>query len=91
MGYVADKSTYVYEKEYRWLPTLEEFGGKYLTEISDLNREYLGKIRALCEDNGAELVLFKTPSKGWILEMHEAASAYAREEGIPFFDMNKLL
>ncbi len=89
MGYVAEKSTYVYEKEYRWLPTLEEFGGAYLTEISDLNREYLGKIRALCEENQVELVLFKTPSKGWIREMHDAVKAYAAKEGLAFFDMNE--
>ena len=88
MGYVAEKSNYVYEKDYKWLPTLEEFGGTWLTEISDLNKEYLEKIRSLCEDNGAELVLIKTPSKGWILEMHDAVTEYAKEIGLPFFDMN---
>ena len=88
MGYVAEKSNYVYEKEYKWLPTLEEFGGTWLTEVSDLNKDYLEKIRTLCNDNGAELVLIKTPSKGWVLEMHEALTAYAKEIGLPFLDMN---
>ncbi len=89
LGYVGEKNVYVYEKDYKWLPTLKEFGGTYLTEISDLNREYLAKIRDLCEKNGVQLVLFKTPSKGWILEMHEAMKAFAAEEGLPFFDMNE--
>lgn len=89
MGYVAEKSVYVYEKDYKWLPTLEEFGGTWLTEVSDLNREHLHKIRTLCEENGAELILFKTPSKGWILEMNEAMKEFAKEEGLVFFDMNE--
>ena len=88
MGYVAEKSVFVYEKEYHWLPTLKEFGGTYLTEVSDLGREYLSKIRTLCEENGIELVLFKTPSKGWIREMHEAVTELAKEEGLSFLDMN---
>lgn len=89
MGYVAEKSVYVYEKDYKWLPTLAEFGGTYLTEISDLNRKYLSRIRKLCYDRGVELILFKTPSKGWIKEMHDAVSAFAKEESLPFFDMNE--
>lgn len=89
LGYVAEKSCYVYEKDYKWLPTLKEFGGTYLTEISDLNREYLDKIRGLCYSKGVELILLKTPSKGWIREMHNAVSSLAKEEALPFFDMNE--
>lgn len=89
MGYVAEKSNYVYEKDYKWLPTLEEFGGTYLTEISDLDRFWFQQIRSLCEEKGAELVLIKTPSKGWISEMNKAVKVFAEEEGIPFIDMNE--
>lgn len=89
MGYVAEKNVHVYEKEYKWLPTLEELGGYSLTEVSPLNREYVEKIHALCSENGVELVLFRTPSKMWTQEIHDAAKALALEEGIRFFDMDE--
>ncbi len=88
MGYVATKDNYVYEKDYKWLPTLEEFGGSYMTEVTDLNREYFYKIRELCDGKGIELKLIKTPSKGWVKEMSDSMKQFAQEENIVFVDMN---
>ena len=89
MGYVAEKNVHVYEKDYKWLPTLKELGGNSLTEVSPLNREYVKKIHDLCSENGVELVMLRTPSKMWTQEMHEAAKALAQEEGIRFIDMDE--
>ena len=88
-GYVANKDHYVFKKDYRWLPTMEEFGGVFETQITDVNRTWFGKIRTLCEEKGIELVLIKTPSKGWLSEMHVSMQAFAREEGLEFLDMNE--
>ena len=89
LGYVAEKNVHVYERDYPWLPTISELGGSSLTEVSDLNRTYVKKIHALCSENGAELILLRTPSKMWTKEMNAAAKALAKEEGVAFFDMDE--
>lgn len=88
-GYVANKDHYVFKKDYRWLPTMEEFGGVFETEITEVNRTWFQKIRELCEEKGIELVLIKTPSKGWLSEMNASMKAFAREEGLELLDMNE--
>ena len=88
MGYVAEKNVHIYEKDYKWLPTQKELGGYSLTEVSPLNKEYVEKIKDLCSQNGVELILFRTPSKMWTKEMHDAAAALAKEEDLAFFDMD---
>ena len=87
-GYVANKDHYVFKKDYRWLPTMEEFGGVYETEVTPLNRKWFEKMKDLCEAKGVELVLIKTPSKGWLVEMSNAMKAFAKEEGIEYLEMN---
>lgn len=89
MGYVATKDEFVYEKDYKWLPTLEELGGHYLTKISDLNLYYMDKIRELCSQNGVELIMMKTPTKMWTSQIHDDTVAYAAAQGIEYFDMNE--
>lgn len=88
MGYVATKSSYVYKRDYKWLPENEELGKPYITEISDVNRHYFALMRALCEQNGVELILIKTPSKGWTSDIRKSVVEFAKEEGLEFFDMN---
>lgn len=88
LGYVAEKNVFVYDRDYKWLPTLKELGGSYLTEVSPLNLEYVQKIKQLCKEKGAELILIKTPSKMWTKEIDAAAKKMAEEEGLDFFDMN---
>lgn len=89
LGYVATKDVFVYERYYKWLPTLKELGGTYLKEISELNLMYLDKIRTLCAENDVELILMKTPSKMWTKEICEDAAKYAAEAGLEYFDMNE--
>ena len=67
---------------------MDEFGGVYETEITPVNREWFEKIRRLCEAKGVELVLIKTPSKGWLVEMSKSLKAFSQEEGVEYLEMN---
>ena len=87
-GYVASKDHFVYKNPHKWLPTMEEFGASYETQVTDLNRAYFDKIRDLCTEHGAQLILIKTPSKGWLMETHRSLTQFAKEEEVVFLDMN---
>jgi len=51
---------------------------------------YLDRMRELCEQNGARLLLVKTPAVGWlIMGKHNAVKAYAEEHGLDFIDFNE--
>lgn len=53
--------------------------------------KYIGKINALCEKNGAQLVLVSVPStKNWSTEKHNSVSLLAERLGLEFIDMNML-
>lgn len=50
---------------------------------------YMEKIRDLCREKGAELLLVSTPSpKNYNYARHNSLAAYAAENGIPYLDMN---
>lgn len=55
-------------------------------ELGDTCWEYLDKIRNLCEDNGATLILIKSPSQWphWYDEWDEQIKAYAKKNGIDY-------
>ncbi len=60
-----------------------------LTEIPNRNRSYLKSIKKYCEDNGAQLILFSTPSTvNWYYAKHNAITKLAKEIGIEYLDMN---
>jgi len=50
--------------------------------------EYLDKMRLLCEENGAELILIKAPSvyPYWYEEYDEQIQRYADEHGLSFYN-----
>lgn len=51
--------------------------------------EFLGKIKALCDERGAKLVLYKTPAPSmWSAGAHDAAAKAADGLGIEFLDFN---
>lgn len=50
---------------------------------------YLDKIVELCRENGIELVLVKTPTLAETLERHNAIAAYAKANGLKFYDFNE--
>lgn len=55
------------------------------------NGEYVEKIKKLCEQNGARLVLVSSPSvKNWNMRRHNAVSKLASDIGCDYIDMNVL-
>ena len=53
------------------------------------NRQCLKNIRALCEKNGAQLILISSPSaKNWNYPNHNGIAALAAEMGLTYIDMN---
>ncbi len=60
--------------------------------LGDKAMEYLDKMRELCEENGIELVLVKSPSlyPYWYDEWDEQITDYAQEYGLDYFNYEKL-
>ena len=60
-------------------------------EIPLLNRACLAEMIALCEENGAQLVLVSTPSTlNWNYARHNSIAALAKEHGLPYLDLNTM-
>lgn len=59
------------------------------TEIPEVVRIYMDKIRKLCGKNGAELLLVSAPSPvNYDYKKHNALEEYAKEKGLTYVDMN---
>lgn len=57
--------------------------------ITGLTKMYLDKIKKLCEENGAELVLLEAPAiRAWNHKRNEEVIAYAKERNLEFVDAN---
>lgn len=74
--------------------TSKEFDALFTSEISESNWSYLLKIKNLCEDAGAELVLVKIPtlqehwdSGSWNSEKSAVLKEYAANDDITFIDL----
>ncbi len=53
------------------------------------NKAYVEKIKKLCDQNGAKLVLVSTPSvANWNMRKHNAIDALSKEIGCDYIDMN---
>jgi hypothetical protein len=63
-------------------PLLPNYG------FSEMAWEYLGKITALCEERGVQLLLYKAPSLAphWYDEWDRAIADYARKRGLPYLN-----
>ncbi len=59
------------------------------TEMVELMREYLDKIRVLCEEHGIQLVLVKTPAMSQDIGKYNTMQAYASEHQLLFYDFNE--
>ena len=58
-------------------------------EIHMVNVSYVEQLKALCEENGAELILVSTPSaKNWTYEKHNGIAKLAEDIGCKYLDMN---
>jgi hypothetical protein len=49
---------------------------------------YFEKILDYCEENGIEVLLFKTPKANWSITKHQQVEEYASGRGIPFIDFS---
>ena len=59
------------------------------TAIPEVVRVYMEKIKKLCEKNGADLLLVSAPSpKNYNYKKHNALEEYARENNLPYVDLN---
>ena len=57
--------------------------------IPGLNRSYVAALDRLCKENGAQLVLFSTPSSvNWNYSLHNAVNALADKLECEYIDMN---
>lgn len=52
---------------------------------------YLDEIRAICENNNIELILFKSPRVDWNISQSEAINEYADFYKLPFLDYMELM
>lgn len=60
-------------------------------EIPLLNRACLAEMIALCEENGAQLVLVSTPSTlNWNHARHNRIAAFAEENSLTYIDLNTM-
>ena len=50
--------------------------------------EYFDKLAEFCDENGLELILIKTPHKGWTSSYHNAVQELADEYDLAFLDFN---
>lgn len=58
-------------------------------KISSTNMTYFEKILKLCQKNGIELVVLRTPStKNWNYAKYEAMQTLTREKNIKYIDLN---
>ncbi len=72
--------------------TDEEESGRTLRDytLPEMSMEYLEKMRVLCEENGAELILIKAPTNSWGYwwydEWDAQVSEYASENGLAYYN-----
>lgn len=58
-------------------------------QIPEVVRIYMEKIKRLCEKNGADLLLVSAPSpKNYNYKKHNSLEEYARENNLPYVDLN---
>lgn len=60
-------------------------------ELPQRNIEVFEKMLALCEENGAELLLFKSPNIGWKIGQTKAVEKLAEQYDVPFLNFYPLM
>lgn len=74
---------------------VEYTGGEYMKEcekradMPEYSRDGLKKFADMCKKAGAELILLEIPSaSSWSYAKHNAVDDWAKENGVPFIDLN---
>ena len=73
--------TYMSSMEY----TDDNEAGEGLNSISE---EYVNSIKALCDANGAEFLLFKAPTRLWLDSEYDEVKAWADKNEVMYIDFN---
>lgn len=60
-------------------------------ELPQRNIEVFEKMLALCKENGAELLLFKSPNIGWKIGQTKAVEKLAEQYDVPFLNFYPLM
>ena len=60
-----------------------------LAAVVPLMEEYLIKIIDLCNEQGIDLILVKTPAHGYKISMYNTLVQFVQEYDIPFYDFNE--
>ncbi|WP_394924354.1 hypothetical protein [uncultured Robinsoniella sp.] len=84
-------------KGFRYTDRVDAYFGKpYMrkrkknTKLDPIPKYYLDKMVGLCREKGAELLFVEVPSaNSWNYKRHNTVAQYARENKIPFLDLNK--
>ena len=88
-NYHGYASMYAYGTTDEEFTPLVEGASDEVAGLGEVGVEYLDRIVGLCEEEGIELVLVKTPSVYWTMAKHNAIAAYAEEHGLDFYDLNE--
>lgn len=96
MGKDNDFEQEALNKGFRYRAAVKPYHGKPFSTISKSKRpfaadvtDYVNKIRMLCEENGAQLLLINAPSvRSWSMDQHNAVAGYAMEQELPYLDLN---
>ncbi len=75
-------------KEFGDFQPLDDCDSSVFAEPVPLMSEYLDKIKELCDENGIELILVKTPTTMWDAAKHNYVAQYSDEKEIDFVDFN---
>lgn len=82
-GFLYRTEVQPYDKGVYMIPTEEK------SRFPEHVPAYMEKIRKLCSDSGADLLLVSTPSpKNYNYARHNSLAEFASENGIPYLDMN---
>lgn len=84
-------------KGFRYTDRVDAYFGKpYMrkrkknTKLDPIPKYYLDKMVGLCREKGVELLFVEVPSaNSWNYKRHNTVAQYARENKIPFLDLNK--
>ncbi len=88
-GYVVNGKSRPYEGDPNYL-TDREIGDVHEDRVPDLNRYYFRRMHEFCADRDITLVIYSMPSpKDYSLRRVNVMEAFAREEGVPYVDLNR--
>lgn len=83
-GYLIHTMTVPYQGGFDYM----EPGGRD-EPLSEEALRCLHKVMELCNERGIQLMLLEMPSaSSWSYEKHQAVSEFARQNGLPFLDLN---